>query len=211
MSTSIRLFEKESVENKSKEPDQVKSSDSSSNQNDGDAQKSSVGKKPDGKRRKRPIKKATKPEDYNQLNRILEMLTKSVIWTALIYGIGFALFIVWSIISGHKEHKNSERFYVSWQDFVHQMLAAGEVKELIVLPQYDYVRIILHDGAIINGERVKHLKLILPVANVDRFEQRLRGLEKRMGISESMLFIQWPASSIIIIYKHQIFIFIIIF
>lgn len=197
MSTSIRLFEKESVENKSKEPDQAKSSDSSSNQNDRDAQKSSDGKKPDAKRSNRSRKKAKKPEDNNQWNRILGMVTNSILWTALIYGIGFALFIVVSIISGHKEYKNSERFHVSWQDFVHQILAAGEVKELIVLPQYDYVRIILHDGAIINGERVRHLKLILPVANVDRFEQRLRELEKRMGLSESMLFIQLPASSLL--------------
>lgn len=182
MSTSIRLFEKESDKNKNKEPNQAKNSDNSNNQTDFDRQQSSNGKKPNKKRKK----KAPNSEDYNNWNRLIAFVTSSVLWTALIYGIGFAFFIVVSNITGNNEQQNSEHYIVSWKEFVQYMLAAGEVKELIVRPQYDYVKIVLHDGAIINGRRTRFPFYLLQVPNVDRFEQRLRELEKRMGISESM-------------------------
>jgi len=44
--------------------------------------------------------------------------------------------------------------YVSWNEFVHHMLAKGEVEEVIVRPDLDIVTIILHDGAVIKGRRV---------------------------------------------------------
>jgi spastic paraplegia 7 len=44
--------------------------------------------------------------------------------------------------------------YVSWNEFVHHMLAKGEVEEIIVRPDLDIVTIILYDGAIIKGRRV---------------------------------------------------------
>lgn len=189
LSTSIQLFEKETDKNKSIEPDQAKSSDSSNNQNDCDAQKKPDDKKPDEKQRKRSKKKVQKPEDFNNWNRLIAIFTNSVLWTALIYGIGFALFVIVSIISGKNEQQNTERYVISWKEFVQYMLATGEVKELVVRPQYDYVKIILHDGAIINGRRTGYPMYLLQVPNVDRFEQRLRELEKRMGISESKLYI----------------------
>lgn len=182
LSTSIRLFEQESDKNKSNEPNQAKK-----NQNDSDAHKKSDGKRPDKKKRKKL--KPKMPEDFNRWNRLIAMLTNSVLWIALIYGVGFAIFIVMSTISGRTEHQNSERYIVSWKEFVQYMLAAGEVKELVVRPQYDYVKIVLHDGAIINGRRAWFQMYLLQVPNVDHFEQRLRELEKRMGISESMLYV----------------------
>lgn len=44
--------------------------------------------------------------------------------------------------------------YVSWNEFVHQMLARGEVEELIVRPDLDIVTIILHEGAVVKGKKV---------------------------------------------------------
>lgn len=44
--------------------------------------------------------------------------------------------------------------YVSWNEFVHHMLAKGEVQEIIVRPDVEIVTIILHDGAVIKGKRV---------------------------------------------------------
>ena len=43
---------------------------------------------------------------------------------------------------------------MSWNEFVHQMLAHGEVEELIVRPDLDIVTIILHEGAVIKGKKV---------------------------------------------------------
>lgn len=47
--------------------------------------------------------------------------------------------------------------YVSWNEFVHHMLAKGEVEEVIVRPDVDIVTIILHDGAVIRGKRVGNI------------------------------------------------------
>lgn len=44
--------------------------------------------------------------------------------------------------------------YVSWNEFVHHMLATGEVEEIIVRPDVDIVTIILHDGAVVKGRKV---------------------------------------------------------
>lgn len=44
--------------------------------------------------------------------------------------------------------------YVSWNEFVHQMLAKGEVEEVIVRPDLDIVTIILYEGAVIKGKKV---------------------------------------------------------
>jgi len=46
---------------------------------------------------------------------------------------------------------------VSWNEFVHHMLAKGEVEEVIVRPDVDIVTIILHDGAVIRGKRVGNI------------------------------------------------------
>lgn len=43
---------------------------------------------------------------------------------------------------------------MSWNEFLYQMLAKGEVEQIIVRPDIDIVTIILHEGAIIKGRRV---------------------------------------------------------
>jgi len=44
--------------------------------------------------------------------------------------------------------------YVSWNEFVHLMLAKGEVEEIIARPDLDIVTVRLHEGAIIKGRKV---------------------------------------------------------
>lgn len=44
--------------------------------------------------------------------------------------------------------------YVSWNEFVHLMLANGEVEEIIARPDLDIVTIRLYEGAIIKGRKV---------------------------------------------------------
>jgi spastic paraplegia protein 7 len=48
------------------------------------------------------------------------------------------------------------------------MLAKGEVEEVIVRPDVDIVTIILHDGAIIKGKRVRN-RMHLEYFNNSRF------------------------------------------
>ena len=56
--------------------------------------------------------------------------------------------------------------YVSWNEFVYSMLSKGEVEELIVRPDLEVVTIILHEGAIIKGKRVRVPNCLIYTPNV---------------------------------------------
>lgn len=43
---------------------------------------------------------------------------------------------------------------VSWQEFVHQMLAKGEVQQIIVSPDAGTANVILYENAVLNGKPV---------------------------------------------------------
>lgn len=104
---------------------------------------------------------------------------------------------------------------ISWSDFVHEMLAKGEVSRVQVAPESDIVEIHLHPGAVIFGRPVRCAglnanaqlasELLLPVcmltahflpcffqrlalvyrmqvANIDKFEEKLRAAEEELNI-----------------------------
>lgn len=50
--------------------------------------------------------------------------------------------------------------YVSWNEFVYTMLSKGEVEELIVRPDLEVVTIVLHEGAVLKGKRVRASRFI---------------------------------------------------
>uniref|UniRef100_A0A5F7Z916 SPG7 matrix AAA peptidase subunit, paraplegin n=1 Tax=Macaca mulatta TaxID=9544 RepID=A0A5F7Z916_MACMU len=62
---------------------------------------------------------------------------------------------------------------ISWNDFVHEMLAKGEVQRVQVVPESDMVEVYLHPGAVVFGR---------PVANIDKFEEKLRAAEDELNI-----------------------------
>lgn len=72
--------------------------------------------------------------------------------------------------------------FISWNEFCYQMLARGEVERVIITPGMNLVRVILHEGAIINGRRSVIREYILQVPSVDIFEKKLREFEKTLGI-----------------------------
>lgn len=43
---------------------------------------------------------------------------------------------------------------MSWNEFLYQMLAKGEVEEIVVRPDIELVTIILYDGAVVKGKKV---------------------------------------------------------
>lgn len=67
---------------------------------------------------------------------------------------------------------------------MHHMLATGEVKELIIRPDMEMVTIILHDGAIVKGKKVTSTIFHMAVADMSKFEEKLRDVEKRLGIKD---------------------------
>ena len=66
------------------------------------------------------------------------------------------------------------------------MLAAGEVKELIIRPDLEMVTIILHEGAIVKGKRVISNVFHMAIADSSKFEEKLRKVELNMGIKEGL-------------------------
>lgn len=109
--------------------------------------------------------------------RIMSLVSKTLFT-------GFLIFTLLSILLPNK-NRNQETTtrYVSWNEFVHHMLAAGEVKELVVHPDLEMVTIILHEGAIVKGRRLPSSFYHMAI-DTSRFEEKLRDVEKRLGVRE---------------------------
>ncbi|KAM9122533.1 mitochondrial inner membrane m-AAA protease component paraplegin isoform 1-T1 [Pangshura tecta] len=71
---------------------------------------------------------------------------------------------------------------ISWNDFVNEMLAKGEVQSIQVVPESDVVQIYLHPGAVVFGRPRLSLMYRMQVANIDKFEEKLRAAEEELNI-----------------------------
>lgn len=65
------------------------------------------------------------------------------------------LFII-AVIMSLLNSINTSGGNISWNDFVNEMLAKGEVSRVQVVPESDIVEIYLHPGAVIFGRPVRH-------------------------------------------------------
>lgn len=127
--------------------------------------------KPDGK-----YDPPDEDKDPNR-ERIMAILSKTIFT-------GFLIFTLLSLLLPNKNrNQETSNRYVSWNEFVHHMLAVGEVKELIVHPDLDMVTIILHEGAIIKGRRIPYNFYHMAI-DTKKFEEKLRDVEKRLGVRE---------------------------
>uniref|UniRef100_A0A034WSE7 Paraplegin n=1 Tax=Bactrocera dorsalis TaxID=27457 RepID=A0A034WSE7_BACDO len=129
---------------------------------------------------------ANKNED-NEKNenedKMKSILSKALLWMFTIYMLVVFLSL---IITPRAERPEGSTRYVSWNEFVHHMLATGEVKELIIRPDMEMVTIILHDGAIIKGKKVTSTIFHMAIADASKFEEKLREIELRLGITEGV-------------------------
>ncbi|XP_004842699.1 paraplegin isoform X3 [Heterocephalus glaber] len=71
---------------------------------------------------------------------------------------------------------------ISWNDFVSEMLAKGEVQRVQVVPESDVVEVYLHPGAVVFGRPRLSLVYRMQVANIDKFEEKLRAAEDELNI-----------------------------
>ncbi|PSN48736.1 Paraplegin [Blattella germanica] len=110
-------------------------------------------------------------------NKISSLLAKAFLWMLTAY----MLIAIVSLLFPSSNQPEVIR-YVSWNEFVHHMLAKGEVEEVIVRPDVDIVTIILHDGAIIKGKRIDHKTFHMNIVDIKRFEEKLREAERNLGI-----------------------------
>ncbi|CAL8350813.1 unnamed protein product [Merluccius merluccius] len=91
------------------------------------------------------------------------------------------LFII-ALIMSLLNSINTSGGNISWNDFVHEMLAKGEVSRVQVVPESDIVEIYLHPGAVIFGRPRLALMYRMQVANIDKFEEKLRAAEEELNI-----------------------------
>ncbi|XP_014209365.1 paraplegin isoform X2 [Copidosoma floridanum] len=124
-------------------------------------------------------------------DKVKSLLLKLAVWTMFCY-MSF-LWLLYTFNSSPPDPNESAKF-VSWNEFVHQMLAKGEVKELIVRPEIDMVTIVLHEGAIIKGKRSSFRSYHMVVPNVTKLEEKVREAEESLGIK--------PENGIPIIYDR---------
>uniref|UniRef100_A0A8C5WLL0 SPG7 matrix AAA peptidase subunit, paraplegin n=1 Tax=Leptobrachium leishanense TaxID=445787 RepID=A0A8C5WLL0_9ANUR len=71
---------------------------------------------------------------------------------------------------------------ISWNDFVNEMLAKGEVVSVKVDPENDVVSAYLHPGAVVFGRPSQTIRYIVQVSSTDRFEEKLRAAEDELKI-----------------------------
>ena len=72
--------------------------------------------------------------------------------------------------------------FISWNDFYYQMLAKGEVEEVIIRPGIDIVTVVLHEGAVIKGYKAQTRTYHMNIIEANKFEEKLRAAEQKLGI-----------------------------
>lgn len=113
-------------------------------------------------------------KDDEDKDKIPSLLAKAFLWMLTAY-----MFIaVLSLMFPNSNQPEVVR-YVSWNEFLYQMLAKGEVEQIIVRPDIEIVTIVLQDGAIIKGKRVENRTYHMNVIDVNKFEDKLREAERR--------------------------------
>ncbi|KAM6380851.1 mitochondrial inner membrane m-AAA protease component paraplegin isoform 2-T3 [Pluvialis apricaria] len=80
--------------------------------------------------------------------------------------------------------ENREGTNISWNYFVNEMLSKGEVQRIEVVPESDIVEIYLHPGGTPHGQVNVTLLYTMRVANIDKFEEKLRAAEDELNIDE---------------------------
>ncbi|XP_041987157.1 paraplegin [Aricia agestis] len=123
-----------------------------------------------------------KDKKKNEDANIPSLFVKAAFWMLTT----FILVTLSSMLVPGDNTQNELVRYVSWNEFVYNMLSKGEVEELIVRPDLEVVTIILYDGAVIKGKRTNHRVYHMNVGDIHRFEEKLRETEKSLGVKEGV-------------------------
>lgn len=166
--TAAVLFKNESGSQESKEGENV---DKNASKNDSSDSKPSPKKKPSKKK---------KPSDDGN-NATLTMFAKGLLWTSFVYSCTVLLGVL--MRRGDQPDANDSQ-EISWNEFVHHMLMAGEVKEITVVPELEVVRIRLYNDSVVKGRRVRSPVFYMMIPDTAKFEMKIRDVERKMGIKD---------------------------
>lgn len=87
-----------------------------------------------------------------------------------------------SLLTSSSRTKAREHTVISWNEFIHHILAKGEVESVIVNTLTRHVTISVHHGAIIKGRRAASKYYFVSVPDVSTVEQKIREVEQSLGI-----------------------------
>ncbi|XP_055342096.1 paraplegin-like isoform X2 [Paramacrobiotus metropolitanus] len=121
-------------------------------------------------------KKQDNDEDDDDEPR-MSMGARLLAWAAVAY----CTVAVLTMLMPNSESGEGMRF-ISWHEFVYEMLQNGEVQQIIIRPDASVATIHLFDGAIIKGRRAEHRTYHLMLPDVGKFENKLRETEQELGI-----------------------------
>ncbi|XP_013136544.1 PREDICTED: paraplegin [Papilio polytes] len=129
-----------------------------------------------------------KDQNKNDKKKQEDATLSSLLMKAAFWMIATSIFIIMStlMVPGDTTSPNEVVRYVSWNEFVYNMLAKGEVEQLIVRPDIEVVTIILYEGAIVKGRRATHRVHHMNIGDIHRFEEKLRNVEKSLGVKEGV-------------------------
>lgn len=146
---------------------------------------SKSGPKKDSPHPKSPGKKKHKKKPIEDEDNVtLTMFAKGLLWTSLVYSVAVLLGLLMKRGDMPEAHDNRE---ISWNEFVHHMLMAGEVKEITVVPDFETVTIRLHHDAIVKGRRVRNPIFYMTIPDTVKFEQKIRDVESKMGVKDGKI------------------------
>ncbi|XP_050295330.1 paraplegin [Anthonomus grandis grandis] len=120
-------------------------------------------------------------ENDDDKDKMSTLLAKALVWMLTAY-----MFIAVISLMFPTTNQPEVVRYVSWNEFLYQMLAKGEVEQLIVRPDIDIVTIILYPDAVIKGRKSDLRTYHMNIADVEKFENKLREAERRLGIKDGV-------------------------
>lgn len=105
----------------------------------------------------------------------IPMFPRIFIWLTLL----FAAYTLLRMMQGADSNLYN---FISWNEFYHEMLAKGEVQEVIIRPEAEIAVIRLYDGAIIKGRPVTLPVFTMKIPDPYHFEEKIRKAEEELCI-----------------------------
>jgi len=125
-----------------------------------------------------------KPEDEKEeQERKKKEYLKAFIVNAVATALLFFMLMPNSFNAGNTD---TDRFYISWSDFYHNLLLKGEVKNIYLYFQSDgeeLAVIEVHEGAIVKGKTSPRNMYVIKIPKGFDFEERVREVEDELGMS----------------------------
>lgn len=101
----------------------------------------------------------------------------------LALGLVISYFLTSSYMNTSDKSDEATFRYISWSEFVTDMLSRGEVQSIVVTENETAI-ITLHPGAVVKGAAVKVPVFRMKIQGVDQFEEKLREVEAVLGVPE---------------------------